>query len=369
MVQYTRRTSRPLAVFIVLVVLFFWTSIRRASVSDVQLERVPESRVSDIEFWVERYLQWHYKNRDTAKRGAIFLPVPAGLGDNIKGMINLWGYAVLTNRLFLLDVTTPYPLKEVLSERAIRHFVFDPETDKRFVRRVGDKIRISVKLPLWDHVKKLLRESHPTVALHMSISDRPDTIARDLGFSKTPVPAFSRRVQRAIARIILEPSDEVKSVIHRYKARWKLDASTPYVAVHARLGGVGEQAIKRFARIQGKSEKIAQCTATRILALAKKKGLGAPLHIFVATDTAKFRAYFETSVRKESPSSFVHYMESDVHHYADVSNRSAHVNLHAENLLLGGAEHIIAFRSGFSQVATLRGHADMLVIPYYACGV
>ncbi len=58
----------------------------------------------ELEFWVHRYMRWHEQNRHNATGVAMFMPIPHGFGDNLKGIVHMYGYAVLTKRLFLMDI-------------------------------------------------------------------------------------------------------------------------------------------------------------------------------------------------------------------------------------------------------------------------
>ncbi len=83
-----------------------------------------------IRFWVHRYSAWHQKHRHNASRRVVFRPIGAGLGDSIFGLVSLYGFAVLTNRLLLVDWLASYPLADVVSADAAAQFIYDRARDE-----------------------------------------------------------------------------------------------------------------------------------------------------------------------------------------------------------------------------------------------
>jgi len=68
---------------------------------------------------------------------------------------------------------------------------------------------------------------------------------------------------------------------------------------------------------------------------------------------------------KKAPNARVVYMKKEPRHYAGARNYSAQVQIQLENILIGDAKEIIAYWSGFSNVALWRGKAIKLHEMYY----
>ena len=327
-----------------------------------------------VEFWVRQYLRFHDENRYNAKRGAVFLPVPAGLGDNVKGMLNLWGYAVLTGRVLLLDISEPCPLSKVIGEEAKR-FIFQHGVDNNIGSWVGSDVYLSPNKPLARNVSVLLRSPTPVVSLKISVSTNPVAAARSLGYHGE-VPPFNLEVRRAITQLLLQPSATVVRRVSSLQSKFGLcnvhaecgDGQSEYIAIHARLGGVGESHFKRFKGLKRKYGQIADCFARNITGFAMDRN--EPLKIYVATDVPKFRGLFAKAMSKHMPNSMVYNMNAEVAHFARSSNVNAQEDLQVENLLVAGAKHIFAFRSGFSTVAHWRGNSRRFTtMRHRRCGV
>ncbi len=334
-----------------------------------------DARDDPMEFWVHRYLQWHERQRNNAKRAAVFLPVAAGLGDNVKGMHNLWGYAVLTGRVLLLDVSQPCPLADVIGGEAQR-FVFQHGVDNRIGSWVGSNVYLSPNRPLPHNVSKALRGPTPVVSLAISVSTNPQKVAQKLGYEGV-VPPFTLEVRRAITKLLLQPNRAIRERKAELEARFGLcpagtrcsPGRTEYVAVHARLGGVGESHMKRFIGMEEKYDKVAECFARNISASAASNPDEA-LKVYVATDVPKFRGIFSAAMKDEMPNAVVRHMDAHVAHFARSSDMRAQQDLQVENLLVAGARRIFAFRSGFATVAYWRGNATQFTrMGHRFCGV
>jgi len=315
--------------------------------------------------------RWHEANRHNATRVAVFLPVEkAGLGQNVAGMLNLWGYAVITNRLLLINFTYPYPLGNLVSMRTRAQ-----QDSRKFGNIYGGNIRMPTsRSTMWNGVVQLLKGSIPGVGLRVTNSDKPHEFAlRDpvLGYKdkdKNPVPEFSPVVKRAITRILLEPSEEILGKVNALLSRQGFNHGLPYFAFHARLGfGIGEGTDSRFASAAIDYEAIARCAAEKLVRMGEKYDISPrSLQVFIATDTPSFRPIFEKAIMNVAPDSNVMSMkENQLQHSSNMGKHTSQVNMHVENIVLGNAIEIIALRSGFSQVAYWRGIARKLSPMYY----
>ncbi len=312
-----------------------------------------------VRFWFRNYLAWHDMHRTNATRVAVFLPIKAGLADNVKGMLNMWAYAVLTRRILLLNAEEPVPIADVLSQRAIGRFVYRREFDGEKSTWKGDDLKYTYVSGLTPSMRELLRGRQRTVALHMSKAQPIMTLIpklRSIEYGSTRIPPFTRAARRAAAKVLLEPNPLLIRTVNDFTRR----VGAPYLAVHARLGrGTNEARHHRFAAIRGRERDIALCLARQAKRLARNE----QQPIFIATDTPSFRRLFRAALHREMPRASVHHVRGSVAHYRWLkggdAGRKAHFAMHAENLLIGSAEHIIALESGFPEIAYWRGHARL----------
>jgi len=324
-------------------------------------DKLESEEARELEFWVHRYVRWHKANRHNASRVAVYMPVRAGLGDNVEGMLNLWGYAVTTNRLFLL---APSTLSAMMSESTKKEFMYNKKEDGKFGPLLG---KIRVRSMMLSRAITLLKGPTPVAALSLAGSDRPHEFALrpPRYIYRGQIPDFSENVKRAIAKILLEPSEELIKLKNDFLSSNRMGDGKPYFAYHARLGrGVGEKGHHRFSNVN--YTYISECAADKLLRIAERYGIKSrDLRVFLATDTADFRIVFEKAMLKKTPRSRVHYMKNDPTHFRYTRGHSAHAKLQVENIILGDAREIIAFWSGFSKVAQWRGKSVKLHEMYY----
>ncbi len=210
--------------------------------------------------------------------------------------------------------------------------------------------------------RKLLNEGHRVVGLHVGIIPSPPEVQRSFGM-RGNLPAFSLAVRRAITKLLLEPSATLNRTRRRVSAELGLcDVSAEcaptqqhYIALHARLGGVGEENEKRFRKLKDKYEMVARCLAGWVTQVAKKQNIRQP-RIFLATDTPQFRELFNRTMGGNR----VRWLDLEgtrlVHSSTTNSTRS-HTIMQLDNLIIANARHIVTFKSGFSDVAFWRGDA------------
>lgn len=335
-----------------------------------------------ISFWISRYLQWHSLNRYNGTRSVVYQTNRGGIGDNVRAMLDVYALAVLTQRLFLIDMRKPYPISILVSESSQKRFIVN---DTRLDAAVKEKKPwiASLKLPndaanAPKLMLKLLREGTNTVVLNSgprvtSAALNAELAELKIRNSQSSPPRFSQMTQRAITRSLLEPSLALSMSFNATLSRLQLcidniycpSGSSRYVAVHARLGGgVGEGNHRRFAFIKGSEEKLAKCYAREVGKIARIAKLREPV-VYIATDTLTFRPTLHRHLVQEIQNVRVVHLQQDVRHINRIPVGTA-VGLdifksqHEEMLLLGHATHIVAMWSGFSRAAFWRGNAEKL---------
>jgi len=276
----------------------------------------------------------------------------------------MWGYAVTTNRLFLLGMTWPIPLAKMVSESVKSEFIFTKEDLKRGPL-VGKNMHVTGRMGS-DPIN-LLKGKAPIAALHLAGSDRPHEFAMRPPVYKYPgkIPNFSENVKIAITKLLLEPSEDLVKMKDEFLSKNGLDDGNSYLAFHARLGrGIGENMNPRFSNIN--YTYISECAADKLWRISERHGIKSrDLRIFLATDTSEFRTIFERAMQRKSPHSRVFYRTNAPKHYLAIRDYQRHAEIQLENIILGDAKEIIAFWSGFSNVALWRGKATKLHEMYY----
>ncbi len=83
-----------------------------------------------FEFWISDYVRRHEQERPRPRaRRLIYTTISAGLGNNLRGLLRAYAFAVLTRRVFVVRWERPYSLHTVLSENAMRRFAFNQLID------------------------------------------------------------------------------------------------------------------------------------------------------------------------------------------------------------------------------------------------
>lgn len=330
-----------------------------------------------IDFWVGDYMKWHAQNRHNASRRAIYRPVAAGLGDNIKGMLNLYAYSVLTDRLFLVPGDGFNSLKPFLSESVLKQFMYNASYDEKkastvFISNTQKQLSTKNKRVLAGSAENVFVEVGP-VKFNRPSDDHVVSSLRKGRRMIQNVPLFSQAVRRAVTHTIFQPSN------YLYKAYVDIarDISVlnrPYVAVHARLGlGVGELG-KFERRFKGKFETAAKCFSSEIKKFETANSIRDTL-VYIATDTSEFIPVFERVMAKSFLNTRVIHMNAKPMHYDHIRKRGGkntllYLNIHLESLLIGHAMHIISFSSGFADVSFWRGNATShKILEYAQCGL
>lgn len=370
--------------------------------SDRVVQELPENDPA-LNFWVKRHLLWHDLNRfNTASRKLIFRVIGAGLGDHIKALVAVYGYAVLTRRVLLIDWVKPYPISEVLSKRARRRFVYRAELDG--VEGAGHHFNFKYGHGIPDYMMNLMASDEHTVFLKTGPAQTPNEIMDKLRgerWNNLTLPKFNWAARRTITRILLEPSIELDSEVQSLQRHYSLCAHGTlclleysllhrvrsiftrggaasllpprhYFTVHARLGlGTGETHYSRFKSSEGNEQRMAECFARQVLkhrndfAVSTLSTRGdantePPVAVFVASDTASWRPLFKQVMQRYLPDAHVVHLDDKPGHWRAIptdseAGRRTFLAQHAEMLLIGDATRVIAFSSGFPETGFWRG--------------
>lgn len=333
----------------------------------------------EIDFWVDRYLRWHADNRFNATRRAIYRSVAAGLGDNIKGILNLYAYSVLTERLFLIPCDDRHPLCPFLSTDAVRKFSYSEARDK-WASNSEFQFVINGGKSLTTQNKRLLAGATPTIYAELGPVKKNQPSDEHLVSSLRKgrpmiyeVPAFSVNVRRNLTKTIFQPSESLRNAYIKTARNLSL-IDRPYITVHARLGLVVGERGKFKRRFSGKFETIAECFSNLLCEFLQTQTHLKPL-VFLATDTPDYIPFFQSKMASILPGTIMKHLDERPMHYNHIGNKTGnstklHLNIHLESLLMAHSIHIISFPSGFADISYWRGNASShQVVEYSQCGL
>lgn len=332
-----------------------------------------------VKFWVTDHLAWHDANRPKINtRRVIFRTIGAGLGDHIKALVWVYGYAVLTRRLLIIDWSNPYPLESVLSDSSVERFIYRPVLDSSGLSEgYGANYRFQYRRGIPSYMLQLLaRNDVHTVILQCGPAQTPYSVKEELVGSpsrfdipqqeKTIIPQFSWVARRTAARILLEPSAEIQRRVSAFKSLHGICTynetgclnGESYYSVHARLGiGTSETHFSRFKGMLGNEKYIARCFVAHL----KENNVPADAVVFVASDTAEWKSIFINVMQKYMPGVRVIYYDVIPGHFRDINKRTFEgknrfLDQHTEMIIIGNAVRTFALRSGFPEVGFLRGY-------------
>ena len=333
---------------------------------------VPVSSRSDsaaVKFWISRYLTWHDANRHNPNaRRLVFKQNGAGIGDRVKALIAVYGYAVLTRRLLVIKWNEPYPLADVVDKKSRDRFVFREDLDSFGLSAkhgLDYKFRYFVNMP--DSLINLLAGDVHTVTLKTGPPKQTPDILRQVlrgnRFKNESIPSFSPDIWKLAAREILGRSENIQNQVAQIRNGFGIcgngeQCSSPrqhYLSVHARIGfGVGESHW-RFQRFKSHYRDIAVCLARAVREHAPHENVA----VFVASDTLRWIPVFIDVMRREMPSVRVVHLTGVPTHIVNIKKsdqgRAIYRSLFVEMGILGDAIHTISLRSGFSMAAFWMG--------------
>ncbi len=338
-----------LVLFIVtaLVLVFGTTKVQ----SKQQLKMSKKS----IDFWVNNYLRWHDAHRHNTSRVAVLLPSTDSLADQVSSIMNVWAFSVLTNRLVLLGVNQPFPLSNVISSHARERFGFEGYRDMRISTLRAPNIVHSDRGRL---SYQQVRSDAPVVVLQLSKMKHPSALISALAKGKK-VPPFSLEVRRRIARLLLEPSNAVTQAVNSFSTQHGLCTRDQQNGRQTETSNPCTRHISIYAQFKTRYgrrniAKVVSCFARHVRRIVEREN-NHSLTIFVHTDSSEFREELKKALR------FVKLKTKAYHPYYD-AKLDGQVRVHAENVVLSNARHIVGFQSGFSRAAFLRGHAKSYTI-------
>lgn len=362
-----------------------------ASLKYLQAPHLTQLEREGIHFFVDKYLLFHKQNRYNGRRYLIFSPTGAGgIGDRTNYLIYTYWLAVLSRRVFLVDWQQPYQVTRYLtSARRGVNLFYDEKHDRP--RRVTARVLHSTLHTAFLNATHLQNPWEETILM----SNTRTVVASRRGFPNSFSAAFldfnrpkelrrvdllslrsNHHLRRAILHHVFRTHDNLRhshlvkalslGLRTPYTALSRNAPTTPYIAVHARIGiGIGEGA-GRFTNIGNKQYEAAKCLATRAIALSNMAS-PSQLPIFLATDTLQFRKIFRDAVTDLSNRripvvtgewNVVHTGRMHLNRTKGLQNAIS--GSYMDLVLLGHAQHIVAFYSSFPRLALWLGDAESL---------
>ncbi len=320
-----------------------------------------------VDFWITRHLTWHDSQRyNISARRLVFRENGDGFGDRVKALIAVYGYAVLTKRLLVIQWHSPYPLATMISNRSQERFIFSEDIDSiGLPARHGRNYKFRYFEDMPESLIHTLASDVHTVTLKIGPpTQTPDMLRQALAggrFSHESIPRYTPDIWRLATRQILERSEGIEEEAKKIRRRFAICGheaqcsgnQTRYIGVHARLGhGVGEGRW-RFNRFRGRHRDVSTCLARAV----QNDVATHRTSVFVATDTPAFRDVFVEVMKTAMPRTRVVYLNNEPVHFNKIKREETFRGQFVEMAILGDATRIIALRSGYSRSAFWMGQA------------
>ncbi|PXF48910.1 hypothetical protein BWQ96_01252 [Gracilariopsis chorda] len=311
-----------------------------------------------------------------------------GVGDVIRGLLHSYLIAVISKRMFFIDVERPFPLSMVLTSPNGYNFTYDrylfPELSSyEHIQWLRKSIYFDKLDTALSDTPTLVDESQtvldwelfliiPRLYPQLEISKK---LPQSSGFSPT-----REEVIPFILKALFCPSPELRSLLPGQENTdnlvWPLSTlfspdqnllwrneMPAYISVHARVGyGFNETEARFNLKNQGLTpESLATCMAQMAVRMADQRRMLHPHHFFISSDTDHFRTLFKTEVNRLRPSAKVYQSNWQAVHMNRVgrsqspSKVSDFMNTYVDVYLLSKGKSMLFIRSGFSHVALWMG--------------
>ncbi|KAI0561343.1 hypothetical protein FGB62_87g071 [Gracilaria domingensis] len=313
-----------------------------------------------------------------------------GLGDVIRGLIHCYLCAVVSKRLFLLNLTDPFPLATVLDNPPGYNFTYNPVI---FGPRGGESINQPVRFtrPVYfDELDLVLSNTTMLVDQTQNVLDwdlfleiprlYPEL---DLSVKLASVSDFKpsrEEVVPFILKALFHPSAEYRklmSVPVDYHNLWspkrffrtdddalrRISTNRRYVSIHARIGYGLHEKTPRF-NLESRNitfKDVACCLAQMATEIANDRRLPIPHQFFISTDTDDFRTILKREILRIDPTARVFHTRWHSVHLKGVggiftpSKLRNYMNTYMDVYLLSRGDSMLFIRSGFAHVALWMG--------------
>ncbi|KAI0564315.1 hypothetical protein FGB62_28g228 [Gracilaria domingensis] len=324
-----------------------------------------------LKILVVDYTSWHRKQRklcDEDPSHAHSVPLLVfrggrrnyGLGDQIRALLYTYLAAVVTKRLFLIDLRYPFPLSDVLTNPPRHNFTYDAsiflgkgeeETEIRGRREYPD---ISM---YFNPARVLVERSQPSfwVRTFYRVPKHYPQLEYSKEIEKAGLRWFNPG-QSVLAPFLLQGLFVSSPAYRELLEERNPFRDEEYLASHARFGiGVGERERRFNLTLHGLTLRTASICFGQIVGFAAKEW--SLDKVFFASDTANTSRWVKEGIHDILPNATVVAAEGPAMHLNRMRDRreehhyEAFQNVFVDLGLLARAKRLVALKSGFSRLA------------------
>eukprot|EP00178_Gracilaria_changii_P001055 TRINITY_DN1149_c0_g1_i1.p1 TRINITY_DN1149_c0_g1~~TRINITY_DN1149_c0_g1_i1.p1 ORF type:complete len:493 (-),score=40.91 TRINITY_DN1149_c0_g1_i1:33-1511(-) len=328
-----------------------------------------------LKILVTDYTAWHRRQRQLCEANpshAHSLPllvfrggkINHGIGDQFRGMLYTYLAAVVTRRLFLIDLQQPFPLSRLLTNPKWNNFTYDASI---FVGNVSEEIDMPGERGFPDlsmyfnPARVLIETSQPSFWIYRfyDIPKHYPQLEYSTRIKEANLMRF-KPVQSVLAPFLLQALLSSSPSFRESLRRRNPFKGEAYLASHARFGiGLGERQSRFNLEDKGLTLRTASICFGRMVGMAAKDS--SLQNIFFATDTQNATEWVEEGIRDVLANATVASLDGRAVHLAHMSNGrqkkdyGAFENSYVDVGLLAGGEKLVALRSGFARLAGWKG--------------
>lgn len=291
-----------------------------------------------------------------------------GLGDRVRGLLVGYILAVMTERLFLIDLPAPFPITHVWQSPPGLNFTYDPTVFP--INDTDLKLSGGIRRPSW-RLRPDLREfsgDERVVVMHSMPRLRVGRLVqRAVNIPKFHTKLTHRKLNNFrpdsdfVAPLLLKRLVRPTALLRKRMASRVPFEGRAYVAVHARLGhGLRERGGRfNFSEQALNISDISRCIGRAGARTARKKGL---TRVLIVSDTRKALDWIREGVLEDMAEASVEFTEGRTKHLNRIRDRrldggdyQAYLDVFVDVGLLAAAKGLVYFRSGFADIALWMG--------------
>mmetsp|Transcript_27681 Transcript_27681/g.69085 ORF Transcript_27681/g.69085 Transcript_27681/m.69085 type:complete len:422 (+) Transcript_27681:281-1546(+) len=203
------------------------------------------NRDIDVPQWVHDYVLLHAKALESPSEYSYLIyhcsrarGLCGGVADRLNGIVTLFYVAMVSNRIFLIDYSKPFPLNETLEEHLVQWSFASPGAVDHRIRsidRVVPELAEPKKLP---NDKRIIVVQHNLYRPHVwwkSAAIKEYLAAYEVDLTLSPDPP--KQLYKWAFYTLFRKSRSLQQQLYALRRQLGLRQHDPYVGVHMRLGG------------------------------------------------------------------------------------------------------------------------------------
>lgn len=333
--------------------------------------------------FVEDYQKWHRQHRllfdselgrNATVKVLIFRGIRknTGLGDRLRAIARSYLTAVLTDRIFLIDIDMYNSFSTVFSNPKGYNFGFDLR--KMYI---GDDERKKNTLP--SQVKVVHEYKQDELGVFLSdipvivVDDYHITDCRELSKAHTQMVSskikdaykgirkpFPKRdeIMPFVMNALFRSTEKFRRYLVHLEDQLGKKSHQPYISIHARIGmGLNETESRFNLKHHRLTENsLALCMAQKVFLEAQSRNISNPYTFFVSTDTPSFRTTLQKEIQRVDRNAIVFFGNWEPFHVRDlrakkISDVEKVMNIFADLFFLSNGRFIFHIQSGFANLA------------------